>query len=248
MALRAPRLKDTNIVIRLAHNSREVSEANRLVCNNYIQEGYWDNEEPFQKNSHMHSSMRTVFLAVTGGQIVGTGSIVKDSREGLPVDKSYRDVIRKYRQQGERIAEVSALAIEKNYAEQRNLVIFLFKYIYQYAFYYAQIDRFLIAIIARHAPFYRSVYRFEEIPNKVNYEYVKPEFAPVLLTLPLVEAHKIYYERYEVGLPDKSDSYYRFMLVDEHPNLQFPGKEQMVRRREVDWVAEAALRELAIAV
>ena len=248
MALKAPRLKDPNIVIRLARNNGEVAEANQLVCNNYIQEGYWDSDEPFYKNHHMHSELRIVFVAEANGRIVGTGSLVKDSRDGLPVDKSYGDVIRKFRQQGERIAEVSALAIDKNYGEQRNLIIFLFKYIYQYAFYYAHIDRFLIAIIARHAPFYRSVYRFEEIPNKAKYEYVKPEFAPVLLTLPLVKAHKIYYERYEAGIPDKSESYYRFMLVDEHPNLQFPDKEQMVRRREIDWVAEAALRELPIAV
>jgi len=248
MALKAPRLRDPNITIRLAHNNQEITEANHLVCNNYIQEGYWDNDEPFHKNRHMHSDMRTVFIAEAKGRIVGTGSIVKDSREGLPVDKSYGDAIRKFRQQGERIAEVSALAIDKNYAEQRNLVIFLFKYIYQYAFYYAHIDRFLIAIIARHAPFYLSVYRFEEIPSKASYGYVKPEFAPVLLTLPLVRAHKIYYERYEVGIADKSESYYRFMLVDEHPHLKFPDKQQMVRHREVDWVAEATLRELPIAV
>lgn len=248
MALKAPRLKDPNVRIRPARNNREIAEANALVCNNYIQEGYWDSPDPFHKNRHMHSELRTVFIAEANGRVVGTGSLVKDSQEGLPIDKTYGDVIRKFRQQGERIAEVSALAIDKSYAEQRNLVIFLFKYLYQYAFYYAHIDRFLIAIIARHAPFYRSVYRFEEIPNRAKYEYVKPEFAPVLMTLPLVEAHKIYYERYEAGIADKSQSYYRFMLVDDHPNLQFPTKDQMVRRREIDWVAEAALRQLPIAV
>jgi len=248
MALKAPRLKDSNVIIRLARDKSEIAEANRLVCNNYIDEGYWDTDEPFHKNKHMHSDMRTVFVAEKRGEIIGTGSIVRDSREGLPVDKSYGDAIRRFRHQGERLAEVSALAIKKGYSEQRNLVIFLFKYIYQYAFYYAQVDRFLIAIIARHAPFYKSVYRFEEVPTRAKYGYVKPEFAPILLMLPLVEAHKIYHERYETGIANKAESYYRFMLVDEHPNLRFPDKAHMLRRREIDWVAHANLRELPLAV
>lgn len=247
MALKAPRLKDPNVIIRLARDKVEIAEANRLVCNNYIEEGYWDNDEPFRNNRYMHSDMRTVFVAEKMGRLVGTASIVKDSREGLPVDKAYSGAIKKFRNRGERLAEVSALSVNKNYAEQRNLVIFLFKYIYQYAFYYAHIDRFLIAIIARHAPFYKSVYRFEELPSAASYGYVKPEFAPVLLTLPLIEAHKIYYERYEAGIADKRESYYRFMLVDEHPNLQFPDKAQMQRRREIDWVAQARLRDLPLA-
>ena len=247
MPLKAPRLKDQTLRIRIAKNESEIAEANRLVCKNYINEGYWDDDLPFQKNRHMHSQMRTVFVAESNGQMIGTASIVKDSREGLPVDKSYAAAVKPFRTDRERLAEVSALSVEKSYAEQRSLVIFLFKYIYQYAFYYAHIDRFLIAIIARHAPFYKSVYRFQEIPSSTNYGYIKPEFAPVLLTLPLVEAHKIYFERYEAGIADTAESYYRFMLVDEHPNLHFPDKGQMVRRREIDWVAQANLRELRLA-
>lgn len=248
MTLKAPHLKDPNVVIRLAKNREEITAANRLVCKNYIEEGYWDDDQPFRNNRHMYSDMRTVFVAEKLGQIIGTASIVKDSRDGLPVDKAYRDVIREFRARKERLAEVSALATDRAYSEQRNLVIFLFKYVYQYAFYYAHVDRFLIAIITRHAPFYKSVYHFEELPSSTTYSYVKPQFTPVLLTLPLIDAHRTYYERYDAPIADRSQSYYRFMLVDEHPNLHFPDKAQMLRRREVDWVAQADLQHLPLAV
>ena len=249
MALKAPRLKDSNVIIRLARDKTEIAEANRLVCNNYIEEGYWDTDEPFRKNKHMHSETRTVFVAEKLGQIIGTASIVKDSRDGLPADKAYQSTLRRFRNQGERLAEVSSLAVDKNYSGQhKNLVIFLFKYLYQYSFYYAHLDRFVVAAVARHVPFYKSVYRFEQLTGETSNSYVKDDVRLVLLTLPLLKAHKLYFEQYEASIADIRESYYRFMLVDEHPNLQFPDKGQMLRRREIDWVAQATLQELPIAV
>ncbi len=249
MALKAPRLKDSNVIIRLARDKSEIAQANRLVCNNYIDEGYWDNDEPFRNNSHMHSGMRTVFVAEKMDRIIGTASIVKDSRDGLPADKTYQAALRKFRNQGERLAEVSSLAVDKEYSGQhKNLVIFLFKYLYQYSFYYAHLDRFIVAAVARHAPFYKTVYRFEQLTGETTNSYVKDDVRLVLLTLPLLKAHKLYYEQYEASLTDIRESYYRFMLVDEHPNLQFPDKGQMARRREIDWVAQATLEDLPIAV
>lgn len=247
MALRAPRLKDPHIVVRLARNPSEITEANKLVCANYIEEGYWDNDAPFRQNRHMHVATRVVFVADNKDRIVGTASIVKDSRDGLPLEKAFPEAVKNFRNRGERLAEVSALAVDKNSAEQRTLVLFLFKYLVQYSFYYAHIDRFVIAIVARHAPFYKSVYCFEELSGGGSYDYVKPEFKPVLLTLPLLKAHKMWYDRYEVGMADARNSFYRFMFVDEHPSLRFPDKKLMSRRREIDWVAEAQLEQLPMA-
>lgn len=249
MALKAPRLKDPDVIVRLARNTAEIADANRLVCRNYIDEGYWDTDEPFRKNRHMHSDMRAVFVAAKKGRIIGTASIVKDSRDGLPADKAYQAELRRFRGNGERLAEVSSLAFDKEYSGQhKNLVIFLFKYLYQYSFYYAHLDRFIVTCVARHAPFYKSVYRFEQLTGETPNSYVKDDVRLVLLTLPLLKAHKWYFEQYEVGLDDIRDSYYRFMLVDEHPNLEFPDKALMQRPREIDWVAQATLQDLPLAV
>jgi len=247
MALKAPRLKDPNIIIRVTNDPSEIEEANRLVCSNYIEEGYWDTDDPFRQNPHMRSEMRTVFVAENGGRVIATASIVKDSREGLPADKTHLQLIKKFRSRGERLAEVSSLAVDKRCTERRNLVIFLFKYLYQYSFYYAHLDRFIISAVAKHAPFYKSVYHFEQLTSESRSKYVKPEVRLVLLTLPLLKAHKVYYEKYELGIADIKQSYYRFMLVDEHPSLRFPDKAQMLRRREIDWVAQAKLEELPLA-
>jgi hypothetical protein len=242
-----PTLHNPNVVIRLARGPYEVEKANEIVCRSYVEAGYWDDDRLFQTNPHMFSPMRTVFVVEDRGRLVGTASIVRDSSRGLPVDKAHAPAIDGFRDAGECLAEVSALAIEKECAQQRTLVLFLFKYVYQYSFYFAGIDRFLIATNPRHAAFYRAVYCFDELPGGENYNYAKPDVRLLLMALPLLLAHKQYYDRYEAGMNSNSDSFYRFMLVNEHPNLKFPDRRFMQRHRDVNWLAQAqaALHRLA---
>jgi hypothetical protein len=242
---RAPALGNPNIVIRLARNSAEVERTNALVCGNYVEEGYWDDDQPFRSNPHMFSSQRIVFVATCDDHLLATASIVRDSPEGLPVDKFQSPAITTFRAGGQRLAEVSALAVQKDCAEQRSLVLFLFKFVYQYSFYYARVDRFLIATTTRHAPFYKSVYCFDELPVNQDYNYAKPPFRLTLLTLPLLEAHQRFFERYETGLTQRDEGFYRFMLVNEHPNLEFPEKRLMQRQRQVDWLGQSLRGQLA---
>jgi hypothetical protein len=234
-----PSLNNPNIVIRVARNPQEIAEANALVCRNYIDEGYWDDDHLFRTNPHMYSPMRTVFVIACQDQLLGTASIVSDSPDGLPVDKAHAASIEKFRVLGQRLAEVSALAIRRDCQQQRTLVLFLFKFLYQYSFYYARIDRFLIATNPRHALFYRSVYCFDDLPGGENYSYAKPHVQLMLLTLPLLEAHKRFFDRYETCAAKDGEGFYRFMLVNEHPSLKFPDRRLMHRHRSVDWVAQA---------
>lgn len=249
MPLKAPRLKDSRLLIRIATDPSEIATANKLVCEKYIGEGYWDDDQPFRQNCYMHSEMRVVFVIEISGEIVGTASIVKDSDSGLPLDKTHPDVLRTFRATGEYLAEVSALALDKTVIDQRNIILFLFKFIYQYSFYYCRVDRFVIATTARHAAFYKSAYCFEELGGGSCYRYVKAHVKPTVLTLPLLQAHEEYYLRYEHGQQvDSSESFYRFMLVNEHPNLKFPSKKLMQRSRAINWVEQARMRRFPLAV
>jgi hypothetical protein len=245
--LLAPKLTNPDICVRLARDEAEIEAANRLVCRTYINEGYWDSDEPFRQNPHMRSQMRTVFVVEDAGRIIATASIVRDSAMGLPADKFYPDVMRRLRAGGGRLAEVSALAVDKLCDKQSTLVLFLFKYIYQYSYYYAALDQFLVVSSAKHAPFYRSVCCFETLSNDGKYTYVNAKVRARLLTLDLLQAHQDYYERYENGSHSK-ENFYRFLLVDAHPNLHFPEKHHMRRPREIDWVAQARLRQMPLVV
>lgn len=237
MAIRVPTLKNENIVIRLAQNASEIEAADRLVCANYIECGLWDDDEPFRNNKHIHSPRRSTFIAIEGDKIIATASTIRDSSEGLPADKFQQEIMTTLRRKGGRIAEVTAVAVDKAAEQQRSLILFLFKFLYQYNFYYVAMDRFVAIVTPKHAFFYESICCFQKLFSAdTPYSYVKLKVE--LLTLPLLEAHKRFSERYETDVADKTN-FYRFMLVDGHPALQFPTNTPMLRMREFDWVRQA---------
>lgn len=238
-------LTDLEVVVRVTESNREMEDANRLVCRNYVEEGYWENDEPFWKNEHMHLPTRTVFIVKSGDQLLATASIVRDSARGLPADKFQPDNMKRLRASGSRLAEVSALAVDKTYKQPTAVVLFLFKYIYQYSFYYAAHDILVVVPTVRHVSFYKRVCCFREQGEVGQYSYVKGDVRAQLLSLDLLQAHRTYCEQYGSAA---EDNFYRFLLVAEHPSLRFPDKRYIRRPREIDWVAQARTYELREAV
>lgn len=242
--IRAPELSNENIIIRLAESSQEIDAANEIVYQSYIEKGYWqDDRAVLQQNKYFNSPARVVFVVMDQDRVVGSASIIKDSKDRLPSDMFQPVTMQRLRATGDRIAEVSALAVDKSVEAPRNLIMFLFKYVYQYSFYYAGIDRFVVVSTPRHAIFYEKVCLFERLAWKQVYNYVSVEAQ--LLTVNLVHAHKLFTEKY--GPPEQPQSFYRFLLVDDHPSLRFPSMP-MSRSRTADWLAEASLLDMPVAV
>jgi hypothetical protein len=241
--VRVPQIKNPNIVVRLAETEEEVEAANRLVCANYLDVGLWEDEGEFRRSKYHHSAARMVFVMLDGDRIIGTVSIIKDSHNGLPADAFQPHLMSRLRASGERLAEVTALAVDKSEEQQRSLVLFLYKFLYQYSFYYAGIDRFVATVTPKHAFFYESICCFEKLSNSTNYYYVKLDVQ--LLTLPLVKAHQAFSERYEAG--EDRENFYRFMLVTEHPALKFPDRTLLQRSRDYDWLGHARQLDMPIA-
>ena len=243
--LKAPKFSNTSVVIRAAENKEEIEAANRLVFANYVDKGYWDSgQDALQQNKYLHSPRRTAFVALDAGSVIGTASIIFDSNCGLPADHFRPELMRRLRSAGDRIAEVSALAVDRAYAQQRDVVLFLFKFVYQYSFYYAGVDRFVVVCTPRHAVFYETFCRFQKIAPTGRYDYVGVEAQ--LLTVHLVNMHKRFVDADETALTDPN-SFYRFLLVDDHPSLRFPEKKPQ-RLREINWAKQAELMDLPIAV
>lgn len=237
---RVPKLTNPNIVIRPARNQAEVEAANWLVFHNYVAEGYWEDDvKHVTENRWLHSSHRDVFVAVEEGEVVGTVSIIRDSSAGLPSDAFQPKWLDYYRGSGDRLAEVSAFAIDKSRAGLKNLSFFLMKYYMQYSFFYSDVDRLVKACRPNHADFYADVLRFEKVGNVVfnNYARVPAQF----LSLNLIEAHQVlshHYKHHDLN----QNNMYRFLMVDEHPNLHFPDAAVLVRSRQRDWAAYAGSR------
>lgn len=122
---RVPKLTNPNITIRLANNPEEVEAANGLVFRNYVAEGYWDDDaKSLTENKWLHSAYRDVFVAICDGEVVGTASLIRDSDLGLPSDSFQPVWLKHFRRSGDRLAEVSALAIEKHRVGLKNLSLY----------------------------------------------------------------------------------------------------------------------------
>jgi len=243
--VRVPKLKHPETVFRLTHSESEIAQANKLVCENYLQSGLWDNDEGFKANKHLHSKNRLVFVAVHNDRIVATASVVKDDpRLGLPSDKFRKDLIDRERAAGELLGEVTALAVDKEQTDQRALVLFLFRFVIQYCFYYSTIERFIAVVMPKHSGFYESVIRFTRLCEPESYGYVK--FPVQMLTLHLLEAHLLLQHHYEHD-PAQKDNFYRFFLVDHDLNMQFPDPRGMRRSRHINWAAQALVKQLPMA-
>lgn len=230
--IRVPELKNSRLVVRMAKNDKEIQAANWLVFRNYVAEGFWDNDlEAFHNNKWLHSSHRRVFVALDADQVIGTASLILDSKDGLPSDSFKPEWIRGFRSK-DKLAEVSALSIDKSQRKEKNLVLFLMKYYMQYAFYYTDTDRLIKACKPEHADFYASILRFQKIEGITHNNYARRPSQ--LLSMHLLEGHSRLSEYYELGSNDKNN-FYRFIFVDEHPNMIFPVKRLMRRSRTVDW-------------
>lgn len=243
---KVPQLNNPDIVIRLARNQEEIDAANDLVLRSYLDVGLWEDEKEFHNNKHIRSPMRTTIVAAERDKIIGTISTIRDSRSGLPADKFQPEITKRMRANGERICELTALAVDKSASEHhRTTVLFLYKFLYQYSYYYAGMDRFVATVTPRHAFFYESVCCFQKLSSTAHYSYVR--LGVQFVTLPLLLAHRYFSDRYETE-PENRNNFYRFLLVDEHPNLCFPDKRLMRRSREIDWVAQATLAEMPMAM
>src|SRR5690606_20898070 len=74
---RCPTLTNPDIRIRLARNADEVRRADRLVFRNYVERGYWRNDETeLRRNEYLRLPTRHVMVVADGAQIIGTLSLI----------------------------------------------------------------------------------------------------------------------------------------------------------------------------
>lgn len=163
------------LTFKIAKTKEELSAAFRILHDAYVREGYMDPHPSGMRIGIYHAlPSTTTLIAMHGNDVVGTVSIVRDSAFGFPLDKIYD--VRKYRSAGRRLAEISALAVDKNYRGNKGEVLFpLLKFLYEYCVAYFGVDYMLIAVNPSRFPFYQAILFFEELQSEIvdSYDYVK---------------------------------------------------------------------------
>lgn len=249
LRLKVPKLKNPNVVFRLAASIEEIENADQLVLKNYMGVGLWSDNNELVQNKHLRAPLRTCLVAMDSEHMLATVSIVKDSSYGLPADKFQPHAMKRIRAWGDHLAEVSALAVDRCANQCSEIILFLFAYLTQYSFFYSDIDRFIISTTEKHARFYRSVFGFQVFSEPTQHYYVKVKGQ--LLTVHLLCDRIALAKNYGIDPVSRKPGayeFYDFLLTTNHKCFRFPERHLMRRQRDHDWLARARCVQMPIAV
>lgn len=167
-----------NIIYNTAKSGEELEESHRLVCREYAKDDYiFDHGASLQKFlSFILLPDSVTFTARKDGRIIGTISVIADSEIGLPMDEIYKDGVDSLRKHGKKIAEISQLAIDREYsdASQRGNKAFLFIPLFKMVFDYSmrkKFDNLCVAVNPKHSSVYNSLF-FNDIGGLKYYPSV----------------------------------------------------------------------------
>jgi N-acyl amino acid synthase FeeM len=169
--------KDTErslVEYSMACDTRTLDGAFRLTHDQYVRRGYML-PHPTGRRLNLYHALPTtkVLVARCGSTLVGTISIVEDSPLGLPMEEIYRDEVSRLRDQGRRVSEVSALAMDADsHGCGMAAVLGLLRMIELYAADVARLDDACISVNPRHVGFYRKFLDFEIMGPRKSYHRV----------------------------------------------------------------------------
>jgi len=130
---------------------------------------------------------------IKSGQITSTGTLVLDSKLGLPSDCIYKDFLDILRREGRKLAEITCLAARPD-IYSRNGLFYVFRLLYKYAA-TKDVTDLVISIHPKHSEFYELILLFERY-GPLRY-YPKLVDAPAYLErLNLTNVQKRYEEIY----------------------------------------------------
>ncbi len=217
-----------NVTIEIATERKDLDQAFKILHDAYVKEGF---SKPHQNGRrvtdyHILPSTTTV-VAKHEGKVIGTISIIRDSVFGLPVDNVVN--LKAYREKGERLGEVSSLAIRPDYRGNSGVILFfMFKYIVHYSLHYFGIDRFVIVVNPSRRALYQSLLTFTPLKRKVVSSYQFANNAPGLcMTLNLKKADEIWGAVYR-GMPEQKNLHHFFFggfSPAQRERMHFPERQ-----------------------
>jgi hypothetical protein len=147
-------LQKGDVTVRIAHASHDLHLAEGLVKERYAWRGY---QLP---TPHVHHPLRKTFLASSGARILGTLSILMDSKTGLVADALFKLELDRYRKLGHQVCELGKLAIAQA-GNSREVAIALFNMAYLYGRTIHHVSDTFIEVNPRHVTFYRRLLGFD---------------------------------------------------------------------------------------
>lgn len=175
--LEIPSTIPSGVTFSIASAQSELEQAFRILHDAYVGVGLMKPAINKMRISVYHALPTSIVLvAKKGEEVLGTVTLIRDSRLGLPSDKILD--LTPFRNPGQQTAEISALAIKSEWRGQ--LFFPLLKYVYQMATQFFAIDIFVISVHRDWYFFYEALLFFKPIDNRTIDTYEFANFVPVV--------------------------------------------------------------------
>ncbi len=221
-SIRLPKVLPENLVFKIAETTDELESAFRLVYENYLPLGYCQENSHSLRATVFHAlPSTTTLLALDKNRLVGTLTIVRDNRIGLPLDEVFD--VDSLRKNSHRLAEITSLVIDKEYRREKGgeILFPLLRLMYEYSTSYFGVNHLLVTIHPKDAYFYKSLLMFKTVPGTgVRMHLGAPA---VSLHLDLQNALLVYNKTY--GSRDPQTNLFDFFVKRKMPNVQLPRRE-----------------------
>ncbi len=165
-----------DIEYKIALTTSEIEQALELVTQQYISVGLQKKNCELRLTKYHLLPDSKVFIAIKKlgagkEKVIGTLTMVPDTKMGLPMDEIYHEKLDRLRLTGLHMAEIIGLAISPaESALQNNIVMYLFKICLQYAR-LANIHDLMCSVTSRHITFYEELLLFKPIGELTPYSF-----------------------------------------------------------------------------
>lgn len=163
-----------DVIFKTADYPDEFKQSYDIVYDAYLRKGYIKNKTDYRNYRQVQDSFldKEMFIAKKGESVVMTMTLIHDSYFGLPMDRIYRDELGFLRNEGRKIAELSAFAVRKDFRGRRiYMMLNLMRHMHLYSK-QRGLDDLCIAIHPKHESFYEEFLLFENLGAEKSYPLV----------------------------------------------------------------------------
>ena len=213
----------SRLQLKIAETQEELEACFKVLHDAYVDSGFMKPDPSGMRVTIYHALPTTTTLcAKFDGEVVGTISLVRESALGVPLQRIFD--LNAVREKEGNIAEVSALAVHRNFRRTGGSILFpLMKFMYEYCTTFFDTRHLVIAVNPSHIEMYESLLFFKRLSATMveNYDFVNG--APAIgATLDLKEAIGIFKKHY--GNKPAHRNLYAYFTQVKLPNIQFPNR------------------------
>ncbi|MBC7465345.1 MAG: hypothetical protein H7256_05080 [Bdellovibrio sp.] len=232
-AIRFPLIRNTirvnydeppQLEMRIARTQDELQQAYRILHDSYVDQGYMQpNETGMRLVKYFALPSTTNLIALWEGKVVATISVIRRTSFGLPLENIFD--INNLCTNDEAVAEVSSLAIAKEFRLSRGALFFPFcKFFYQYSLNYLRLKTVVIAVNPTMADFYEGILGFNVIQNKVVSEYDFANGNPAVGLWADLKMLQVYFTKKYAHHKDKNRNMYHFFCNHDFRFIKYPDR------------------------